>query len=129
MPTATASRTMHTLLTGRNGATPWNDAERACKHCGGEFLPAREEQAFCPGGECRMAWWKEHRKDAPHTCTCGEPHEPAVAPWLQEPKAWGQMFLEYCEATGIGLPASVRDVLGADRKVVTVVPAGAGTSP
>ena len=132
-PTGRGHRSMHMLLTGRNGAAPWKDAERACKHCGGEFLPAREEQAFCPGGECRVAWWKEHRKDVPHTCICGDLHQPveppsATAPRLQ-PRSWGALFLRYCEAAGIQLSGAARAELLADLRAVAPSPVGRCTRP
>ena len=119
-PTETGQRSVATLFDGHSNAEPCQTATRPCKYCSAPFSPVRQAQEFRPGGACREAWWKEHRRDERHTCTCGEPHEPAGGPWLQEPVLWGQMFLRFCEASRIELPATVRGKLGAEQKVVTV---------
>lgn len=35
---------------------------RRCAHCGDEFEPYRDWQRFCPGGNCRKAYWREKQK-------------------------------------------------------------------
>ena len=66
-----ARRSVATLFCAADDAKAWRTTERCCKQCSAPFLPIRRDQEFCPGGDCRLAWWAEHRVTEIHRCRCG----------------------------------------------------------
>ena len=66
-----APRSVAMLLTAPNEANGWRTTERPCRQCGAAFQPVRQDQRFCPGGVCRVAYWSEHQSMEIHRCRCG----------------------------------------------------------
>ena len=82
-PTETGQRTVATVFDGRSKAERGQTGERPCKYCSAPFSPVRQAQEFCPGGECRAAWWRELGfLTRPHKCRCGRQCQPT--PVVQE---------------------------------------------
>lgn len=38
--------------------------KKACEYCGREFESSRKWSRFCPGNQCRNAYWNERAKEA-----------------------------------------------------------------
>ena len=64
-------RSVGMLLTVPEKKSGWRTAKRRCAQCSASFLPTRRSQRFCPGGDCRLAWWMEHQATEAHRCRCG----------------------------------------------------------
>lgn len=123
-PPANGRKSVATVFGGRDPAELWATATRRCKRCAASFQPIRREQEFCPGGECRRAWWREHAGDQPHKCRCGEVHCATQPLWVQAPAAWGTMLLSYVASVGVRLPPAIAAAFLSDDTPISVLPAG-----